>query len=445
MKNVMLSTLIFLFVVTSASGQDSQRLKTITIDSEILEEERTIKVYLPDHYSEESDYPVIYITDGSSSNFGVASNFIDALSDPTYNIIPPSILVGIVHNNRNRDLNVFEEQSGIKFREHLFNEAVSYIDSNYSTSGFNAMIGHSNGAEYNQHLLIAENNPFRGFISMSTNFNTDVRDRLTEFFKTYEDKNLYYFIANGSMDEPSRTMAGNDFEALVEKTTNRDFIFNKKTYEANHQNIVPLSMMDGLRHIFKDYANLDLYPDIYSYVDNYKADAREIYGLDVHYSFMDLQSYIMDILMNKRIDEYEYLVEFITRHNLAPHMGWLDPVNRANQYFFMEAYPETIDSYKKGLNNIESVEARVFVANIWKAIQAYEAENRQEDIMPFLLKSREVLSDDHMLGLNYYIAKFSLENNVSEEIGKQALQYCKDHYSENRIFSMEDLIALEKE
>ena len=444
MKNLIFSSLIIFILAVPALAQETQRLQTVTIGSEVLNQERTLKVYLPRDYSEEKVYPVFYITDGSSSNFGVASNFIDALSDPSYNIIPPSILVGIVHNNRNMDLNVFEEESGKKFKEHLFNEMVPFIDSAYSTSGFNTMIGHSNGAEYNQQLLISDNNPFRGFISMSTNFNMDVRDRLTDFFEQYEGINLYYFLANGTLDEPSRTMAGNDFESLVEKTSNPDFIFSKKTYEANHNNIVPLSMMDGIRHIFKDYTNMKPYPDIYSYSENFKEDAKEIYGVDVQYSFMDMQSYIMDILMNKKIDEYDYLVEFITQHNLAPHMGWLDPVNRANQYFFMEAYPETIALYKEALNNIESVEARVFYANISKAVRAFEAENRHEEVMPFLLKSREVLPDEFKLGLNYQIARFTLENGISTDIGTRALAYCKEHFENNRMFSMDELMALEQ-
>ena len=64
--------------------------------------------------------------------------------------------------------------------------------------------------------------------------------------------------------------------------------------------------------------------------------------------------------------------------------------------------------------------------------------------MPFLIRSREVLGEKEQLFINYHIASFSLENQISPEEGIKALKYCKANYTENRLFSKEDLDALEE-
>lgn len=113
MKRLILSTILTTMVFATALAQESQRLQTITSQSEVMGEERTIKVFLPKDYSEDKIYPVIYVTDAQSTNFHIAKNIVDAISyDPLYNIISPSILVGIVQNNRNAELDVFERKSG---------------------------------------------------------------------------------------------------------------------------------------------------------------------------------------------------------------------------------------------------------------------------------------------------------------------------------------------
>ena len=63
----------------------------------------------------------------------------------------------------------------------------------------------------------------------------------------------------------------------------------------------------------------------------------------------------------------------------------------------------------------------------------------------FLEKSRETLSKEYYLGITYLIAKLSLDNNVEVEKGKEALEYCKANYREDRYFTEDDLVALEKQ
>ncbi len=442
--------LLLAFVFSQALfAQTDQEVRTIIQPSQVLNEEREIKVYLPKGYHSQQTYPVIYITDGGSSNFEVAKNYIDILTDPAFDVIPPSILVGIVHPEgaRNKDLNAFRSESGSKFITHLIEEVVPMIDESYNTSGFNTMIGHSNGAEINHFLLLEDENPFRGFISISTNFNTDVKDEISDFLENYEDKNLYYFIANGTLDAPSRTQAGNDFEAMALASRNESVKFKKNTFQADHIDLVPFSLTDGLRHVFQDYGSIEAYPTIMSYSENYLEDLKENYGIEGHYDFSSIQPYYMDILMNKKVNEWKYLENLISEHKLwqnpnTREPSGLDPINVANAYYMMGQMPETIEQWNRGLKEFENVEELVFYSNLSKLLDAYKNENRLDEAVDFLEASIQKMSDKYTLFMTYKLAKLSLENNVSPDSGTMALNYCKENYRENRLFSMDDLESL---
>lgn len=175
-----------LFVIKSWTDQvDSEALgidySLENFSSKVLNAKREIRIALPENYNPNKTYPVVYITDGGTSNFTVVQNYLETLSGNDYDIIPETILVGINHGmtnnqyNRNKDLDVFYTETGKKFKTFLFDELVPYINSKFKTTGFNVMIGHSNGAEYNHFLLLEPDNPFRAFLSISTSFNTDVR------------------------------------------------------------------------------------------------------------------------------------------------------------------------------------------------------------------------------------------------------------------------------
>lgn len=443
MYKKIITLVITLVISLTGLAQDEERLKVFSTNSEVMDQERTLKVYLPKNYSAEELYPVIYITDAGSPNFDVAKHYLDALSDPFFNVMPQCILVGIEHNNRNAELDVFDRESGKIFKEYLFNEVVPFINSNYSTSGFNAMIGHSDGAEYNHFLMLSEKNPFHGFASLSTNFNTDVRDRVSTFFKDYSGRKLYYFVANATADSPDRGQAGNEFETLYNEHSNPSVGFNKKTYTANHMTLVPHALPDALKFIFNDYNNLETYASLEDYTENYLFDLKRNYGLDGSFSYYDVENYLVKIILNKKVKEYEYFLDFVEEHKLWQG-GGLDDINAANHYYLMEQYDKTIYHINKAANDQSIPNAKYFYNYLKKAESAYAKENRLPEFVEVLKKGRDNLPEKYTLYMNYKLASFSLKNQLSIEEGKKALAYCKDNYRENKVFSKEDLADLKR-
>jgi len=443
-------------------GQD---YSTMQLDSKYLEGGRQIKIALPDAYDSSKKYPVFYVTDAGWNLFTVTKNNLSIASLEEYKIAPESIIVGIVHgntngqSNRNKDLDVYYEVSGQNFKNFVFNELVPFIDKTYKTSGFNVMVGHSNGAQYNHYLLVEEDNPFRGFMSFSTNFyGVDYRQEIGEKMKNHQGNKIYYFVANGTQDSPDRIEAGDDYERLYNSTNNPQFQFSKKTYTANHNNIVPLAFLDALQHIFKDYKNIDNYNSLAEYGENYLKDLKANYGIVDNYGLDDIGHIVEEIFKNKNEDSLVEYFEFVENYKLwqnpvmkAP--GGMDAANKGNMYYFVDAFERSAKNFAIALKELDkTVEPGVYFGNLPRGIQSYKTIKDYEGLMALLLESKHYLKGENtfsakqiksnLLFINYEIGKLSKEHNIYKNEGKKALSYCKDNYIKNRDFTYEELEEL---
>src|SRR5688500_4958298 len=77
--------------------------ETLTIDSKILGERRTINVYVPPDYAKGERYPVLYMPDGGmNEDFPHVVGSVDVSIKNA--IIRPVIVVGVQNTERRRDL-----------------------------------------------------------------------------------------------------------------------------------------------------------------------------------------------------------------------------------------------------------------------------------------------------------------------------------------------------
>ncbi|MCA0131702.1 alpha/beta hydrolase-fold protein [Winogradskyella alexanderae] len=410
------------------------------IHSEYMNTKRLLKIALPMNYDSSKAYPVIYVTDAQSANFQVTKSYVNALSQTQFNMIPECIVVGIYQTQRNDDF--YGIHGGKYFTEFLIEEVVPYIDNNYSTSGFNTMVGHSNGAEYNHKIMLNETSPFRGFISMSTWLDRKEAVALTSFLNEYNRKTIYYYLANATLDDAGRSNYGIQFENICLSTPNTNFKFIKNTVEGDHQTIVPNSLLDGLKFIFQDYSAVDGYDTIMDFDKNYLSNVKETYGVDAFYTMEMMGAYWNDIINKKSKEEWEYFVKFVNREKIFFGKE-LDYVNIANGYFSMDMYAENIKAYNKAIDDIDNCEDLVFYANIHRPVTSYIKEGKAMECIAFIERARSVLPQEYYLGMTYHIAKVALEHKVELQKGKEALSYCKDNYKKNRFFNLKTLSELE--
>jgi predicted alpha/beta superfamily hydrolase len=164
-----------------ASGTPLVLGKTYEIDSKILNEKRTINIYLPESYSEKDSlkYPVVYLLDG-----GMEEDFIHVVGlyqfngFPWINRVSPSIVVGICNKDRKRDFTFpsSQKEERIKyttsghsdaFISFLEKELQPFITSNFKTSSNKTLIGESLGGLLATEVLLKKTTLFDTYIIIS--------------------------------------------------------------------------------------------------------------------------------------------------------------------------------------------------------------------------------------------------------------------------------------
>lgn len=265
------------------------------IKSEILGEDRTVWVYVPDegpaNIYEKGSYPVVYLLDGSS-HFHSVTGMIQQLSSVNGNgVCPKMIVVGILNTNRDRDLTPSKAEEehpylskermavsggGEKFMKFMEKELMPFIEGKYSTDPYRMLIGHSFGGLTAINAFLNHTELFNAYISIDPSMWWDQEKLVnqlenTELGETFENRTLYVSIANtlkGQMGyEEALTDTSFDtehfrsimrFDTYMKEKAQGSCKYQSKYYEDDDHGSVPLiSEYDGLRYIF-DFYPLDL-------------------------------------------------------------------------------------------------------------------------------------------------------------------------------------------
>ena len=98
------------FSATTISAQTKTEEKIFPLGivrqmhSTVLGEDRTLNIYLPEGYHQDSSYSVIYLLDGSADeDFIHVAGLVQFYNFPWVNVLPKSIVVGIANVDRRRD------------------------------------------------------------------------------------------------------------------------------------------------------------------------------------------------------------------------------------------------------------------------------------------------------------------------------------------------------
>ena len=154
---------------------------TDIIRSTVMNEERTLNIYLPPGYNEQDSvrYPVIYLLDGSvDEDFIHMAGLVYFLGFPWLNLCPPSIVVGIANVDRKRDYTFpttvekdkkdFPTTGGsAAFIRYLGEEVIPYIQSRYKTNSTSTLIGQSFGGLLAAEILFTHPDWFSKYLIVS--------------------------------------------------------------------------------------------------------------------------------------------------------------------------------------------------------------------------------------------------------------------------------------
>lgn len=178
---------IYLFILLISSCSFGQQKTPITIGesvsltSEILKQDRKLNIYLPKTYDANSDkkYDIIYLLDGGmDEDFLHIAGLVQFANFSWINMIPESIVVGIVNIDRKHDLTFPSNSARDKkefpttggsadFIDFITKELQPYIASSYNVSETKTIIGQSLGGLLASEILIKQPSAFNNYIIVS--------------------------------------------------------------------------------------------------------------------------------------------------------------------------------------------------------------------------------------------------------------------------------------
>lgn len=251
-----------------------------SIDSKILNEKRTIAVYLPPSYQSNKNqkYPTLYLLDGDETRFKGLVGLVESLS--TINLgrqIPEFIIVAIPNTNRNRDLTptavnfMFKEQVLDEIKEisggadnfalFLEKELFPYIKANYRSNDSRTLVAESFGGLFAAHVMLNKTQLFDHYLITDATFIWD------ENFLNRSIENIKK-LNNSVKVKAFLSLANNDYLGEIGVTNQkwgRQFIKNLESLNSEtfmttsqyfakeiHGTVALLSWYHGLLYLFKE-------------------------------------------------------------------------------------------------------------------------------------------------------------------------------------------------
>ena len=261
---------IILFGFQTAFGQYESKIilgSEFTIRSEILNEDRTCLISLPDSYSDSSDtdktYPIILLLDGSAY-FKIASGVVDFMSSNRNRnyFMPETIVVAVENVDRERDFTVTKIKTkrpntmggGKNFLNFLEKELIPFLDKNYRTAPFRTLIGHSLGGLLTLNSYMDKNSVFNAYISIDPSIWWDeemMKNKVDAISPITKSKKLFIATANQGEANYERNKKRHDaLYTLLEKKSDGELNIELTYFEKeNHRSVPMIALYEGLKYL----------------------------------------------------------------------------------------------------------------------------------------------------------------------------------------------------
>ena len=238
--------------------------ESVTLHSKLLDEDRTLNIYLPLGYSADSTktYPVIYLLDGSiDEDFIHIAGLVQFGSFSWINMVPESIVVGISNIDRKRDFTypttIAQDKKDFPttgksavFINFIENELQSYIKSQYKVNDNKTLIGQSLGGLLATEILFKKPDLFDNYIIVSPSLWWDNQSLLAQKPKTYTtEKQIYVAVGKeGDIMEGDAKALYNKLKIDKKENTEIHFQFLEAQ---DHGDALHLAVYGAFETLFK--------------------------------------------------------------------------------------------------------------------------------------------------------------------------------------------------
>jgi len=259
----------FLFVFTILSSQnpvikDLKIGEKVTLNSKILNEKRTLNIYLPQTYDKTKSYPVIYILDGSMNEDFLHLVGLQQFFNMQFKM-PDFIIVGIANVDRKRDFTFHTDLKDLqkdypttghsdKFIEFVEKELQPFINKNYKTDKTKYVIGQSLGGLLATEILLNKPELFTHYFIISPSLWWDdesLLNKANSLLAAQKDDERFVYVSVGKNEH--KTMV-KDADGLYQVLKNSGKKNLKLEYnlmnDDNHATILHKSVYEGLLKLF---------------------------------------------------------------------------------------------------------------------------------------------------------------------------------------------------
>lgn len=234
-----------------------------TLKSKILNEERTLNIYLPQNFDKTKSHPIIYLLDGSMNEDFIHVTGLVQFFNQMYSM-PETILVGIANIDRKRDFTFHTDLKDLqkdypttghsdKFICFLEKELKPYIESQFKTTD-TYLFGQSLGGLLATEILLKKPEMFDNYFIISPSLWWDDESLLkqaNQLLTKIPDTKKFIYVSVGKGEHPIMVKDAEDLYDILKKSNKKNWTIEYKMMETdNHATILHRSLYEGLVKLF---------------------------------------------------------------------------------------------------------------------------------------------------------------------------------------------------
>ncbi|KFF08488.1 alpha/beta hydrolase [Chryseobacterium luteum] len=234
-----------------------------TIKSKILNEDRTLNIYLPHNFDKTKSYPVIYLLDGSINEDFIHVTGLVQFFNQMY-AMPETIVVGIANIDRKKDFTFHTDLKDLqkdypttghsdKFINFLEKELKPYIENQFKTTD-TYVFGQSLGGLLATEILLKKPEMFNNYFIISPSLWWDDESLLkqaNQLLSKVPDTKKFIYISVGKGEHPVMIKDAEDLYDTLKKSNKKNWTVEYKMMETdNHATILHRSLYEGLVKLF---------------------------------------------------------------------------------------------------------------------------------------------------------------------------------------------------
>ncbi|WP_294221898.1 alpha/beta hydrolase-fold protein [uncultured Chryseobacterium sp.] len=234
-----------------------------TLKSKILNEERTLNIYLPQNFDKAKSYPVIYLLDGSLNEDFIHVTGLVQFFNQMYSM-PETIVVGIANIDRKRDFTFHTDLKDLqkdypttghsdKFSSFIEKELKPYIENQFKTTE-TYIFGQSLGGLLATEILLKKPELFNNYFIISPSLwwnDESLLKSANQLLTKIPDTKKFIYISVGKGEHLVMIKDAQDLYDVLKKSGKNNWTIEYKMMETdNHATILHRSLYEGLVKLF---------------------------------------------------------------------------------------------------------------------------------------------------------------------------------------------------